>query len=118
MGEVVHVNFGCEREWEATRAKVTEALLLIGATVGDDEALLRAKADCIYRVMRAIVEDIPSAQITTRMPEGLSNGQVAAITDALRLAALQGIEVAMSHSVTTLMSAIGELCTSKLRQTT
>ncbi len=43
MGEVIHANFGTEREWEQTHDKTVDGLLTIGSLFGDDEALMRAK---------------------------------------------------------------------------
>jgi hypothetical protein len=37
------------------------------------------------------------------------------LTEAIKQAALRGIEVAMTHSVQVLMSSIYDLCTSKLQ---
>jgi hypothetical protein len=115
MGEVIHASFGTEREWEQTHDKTVDGLLTIGTLFGDDEALMRAKADCVYHILRQIVEDIPSVQITSRMPENLSEEQLAMLTESIRQAALKGIEVAMTHSVQVLMSSIYDLCTSKLK---
>ena len=39
---------------------------------------------------------------------------IRALTEAIKHAALRGIEVAMTHSVQVLMSSIYDLCTSKL----
>jgi hypothetical protein len=116
MGEVIHAAFGTEREWAQTRDKTVDGLVTIGALFGDDAALMRAKADCVYLMLRQIVEDIPSVQVTTKMPENLTDAQVRMLTDAIRHAALRGIEVAMTHSVQVLMSSIYDLCTSKLHE--
>jgi hypothetical protein len=115
MGEVIHVAFGTEREWEQTHDKTVDGLVTIGALFGDDEALMRAKADCVYQILRQIVEEIPSVQITTRMPENLTDEQMMLLTEAIKAAALKGIEVAMTHSVQVIMSSIYDLCTSKLQ---
>lgn len=115
MGEVIHVAFGTEREWQQTRARTVDGLVAIGALFGDDEALMRAKADCVYQVLRQIVEDVPTMQITTRLPENLSTEQLDVLTGAIKDAALKGIEIAMTHSVQVLMASIYDLCTSKLR---
>lgn len=115
MGQVIHVAFGTEREWEQMYAKTVDGLVAIGTLFGDDEALMRAKADCVYRILRQIVEEVPEAQITTRMPKNLSAEQLELLTDTIKEAALKGIEVAMTHSVQVLMSSIYDLCTSKLR---
>jgi hypothetical protein len=114
MGEVIHVAFGTEREWEQTRAKTTDGLVSIGTLFGDDENLMRAKADRVYQILREIVEEVPSVQITTKMPENLSSEQLDALTRAIKDAALKGIEIAMTHSVQVLMGSIYDLCTSKL----
>ena len=75
---------------------------------------MRAKADCVYHVLRQIVEEVPSVQITTQMPENLTPQQLELLTGAIKVAALKGIEIAMTHSVQVLMSSIYDLCTSKL----
>jgi hypothetical protein len=114
MGEVIHVAFGTEREWQETREKTVDGLITIGSIFGDDEALMRAKADCVYQILREIVEDVPSVQITTRMPDNLSQEQLDALTRVIKDAALKGIEIAMTHSVQVFMGSIYDLCTSKL----
>jgi hypothetical protein len=114
MGEVIHVAFGTEREWEETREKTVDGLITIGSIFGDDEALMRAKADCVYQILREIVEEVPSVQITTRMPDNLSQEQLDALTRVIKDAALKGIEIAMTHSVQVFMGSIYDLCTSKL----
>jgi len=116
MGEVIHASFGAEREWEQTRSRTTDGLVAIGHLFGDDEQLMRAKAERVYQLLREIVEDVPSLQITTKLPEDLSEEQLAQMTAAIKEAALKGIEVAMTHSVCVLMSSIYDLCTSKLQQ--
>ena len=116
MGQVIHVAFGTEREWEQTRAKTVDGLVTIGTLFGDDESLMRAKADCVYQILRQIVEDVPSVQITTRMPENLSEEQLDLMTGAIKDAALKGIEIAMTHSVQILMASIYDLCTSTLQR--
>jgi hypothetical protein len=115
MGEVIHVAFGTEREWEQTHEKTVDGLVTIGTLFGDDETLMRAKADCVYQVLREIVEDVPSVQITTKLPENLSPEQLDALTRVIKDAALKGIEIAMTHSVQVLMGSIYDLCTSKLQ---
>jgi hypothetical protein len=114
MGQVIHVQFGTEREWEQTRAKIVDGLVAIGTLFGDDEMLMREKAECVYQVLRQIVEDVPSVQITTAMPENFSEKQLGKVTDAIKEAALKGIEVAMTHAVNVLMGSVYDLCTSKL----
>jgi hypothetical protein len=115
MGDVIHANFGAEREWETTRKKTTDGLIFVGALYEDDETLMRAKADCVYRILRQIVEEVPSVHITSKLPENLTAEQLDLVTDHIREAALKGIEIAMTHSVQVLMGSIYDLCTSKLR---
>jgi hypothetical protein len=114
MGEVIHVAFGTEREWEQTHEKTVDGLVTIGSLFGDDAGLMRAKADCVYQILREIVEEVPSVQITTKLPENLSQEQLDALTRVIKEAALKGIEIAMTHSVQVLMGSIYDLCTSKL----
>lgn len=114
MGEVIQANFGTEREWEQTHAKILDGLLGLGGAFGDDETLLRAKADCVYHLLREIVEDIPSVQITMGVPGEFSKEQLEVLERAVRNVALKGIEVAMTHSVQALMGSMYDLCTSKL----
>jgi hypothetical protein len=116
MGEVIHVAFGIEREWERARDHAMDGLVTIGALFGDDEELMRAKAECVYQLLRQIVEEMPSLQITTALPEDLTEVQLELVTDALKRAAHKGIQVAMMHSVEALMNSIYDLCTSKLQQ--
>ena len=59
--------------------------------------------------------DVPSVQITTKLPENLSQEQLDALTRVIKEAALKGIEIAMTHSVQVLMGSIYDLCTSKLQ---
>jgi len=114
MGQVIQVAFGTEREWEQTHEKTVDGLVTIGSLFGDDAALMRAKGDCVYQILREIVEEIPSVQITTKMPENLSPEQLETLTRAIKDAALKGIETAMTHSVQVFMGSIYDLCTSKL----
>src|SRR6185312_6173983 len=76
MGKVIHAAFGAEREWEQTRSRTADGLVAIGSLFGDDEELMRAKADRVYRLLREIVEDVPSLQITTRLPDNLTEEQL------------------------------------------
>ena len=69
MGQVIHVAFGTEREWEQTHAKTVDGLVAIGTLFGDDEALMRAKADCVYHILRQIVEEpMPAVRPGRRTP--------------------------------------------------
>lgn len=117
MGDVIHVAFGTERQWEQTRERTIDGLVAIGTLFGDKETLMRAKADCVYKILRQIVEEVPSVQITTKMPDNLSTTQLEMLTDVIKDATMQGIEVAMTHSVEVLMASIYDLCTSRLAET-
>ena len=114
MGDVIRVAFGTEREWERTRAQWAEGLSAIGALFGDDEQLMRAKADCVYQVLRQMVEDVPAIRIMAHLPEDLPAEQVELLTGASRDAALKGIETSMTHSVRVGMAAAYDLWTSTL----
>jgi hypothetical protein len=114
MGDVIHVAFGSEREWEDTLRKIEEGLVTIGSLFGDSETLMRAKAHSVYRILRGIVEQVPAFTIGARVPEPLTKEQREVLTGALKQAALKATENAMTHCVQVLMSSIYDLCTSKL----
>ena len=116
MGEVIYVNFGAERKWDETHQNLTDALLRVGALFGDDEDLLRAKADRAHAMIRAIVEDVPAVDIEFEIPDNLPADQRKLIRETVRAAAFRGIETAMIHSVEVLSNAIYDLCTSKLAE--
>ncbi|HTX23360.1 MAG TPA: hypothetical protein VMD03_01780 [Steroidobacteraceae bacterium] len=113
---MIHAVFGAEREWQQTRSRTADGLVAIGGLFGDDEELMRAKADRVYRLLREIVEEVPTLSITTRLPDNLTDEQLEQLTAAIKDAALKGIEVAMTHSVCVVMSSIYDLCTSKLQE--
>ena len=117
MGDVRHVNFGAERARDDAHQKLAEELIRIGTLFGDDdEHLLRAKADCALGVMRSILEQVPEVELTFEIPDNLPPDQCELIREAVRAAALQGIDTARMHSVRVLTNAIYDLCTSKLAQ--
>ncbi len=116
MGEIIRIVSGTEREWERARAQWADGLSAIGALFGDDEGLMRAKADCVCQLLRRILEDVPPVRITAHLPHDLPAEHIELLTSAIREAALKGIEVSMTHCVRVLMAAVYDLCTSKLRQ--
>ena len=63
MGQVIHVAFGTEREWEQTHAKTVDGLVAIGTLFGDDEALMRALPG-----LRASIQLLP-VDVETRFAE-------------------------------------------------
>ena len=114
MGEVIYVNFGAERKWEQTLVTLTEHLIHVGALFGDNEDLLRAKADCAHGLIRKIVEEVPALDLAFEIPDNLSEDQCNLIRETVRAAAYGGIETAMMHSVEVITNALYDLCTSKL----
>lgn len=118
MGEVIHVAFGAERMWEQTHAKTADGLVSVGAMFGDDEPLMRAKADVVTRLLREIVEEAPSLQFNTELPGDLTSDQTELVRAAIKHAALKGIQAGMTHSIQALMASIYDLCTSKLQHPT
>ena len=117
MGDVIYVNFAAERAWDQSHKRLTETLLAVGAMFGDDdEALLRAKADCAHDMIRRIVDEVPAADFTAAIPDNLPPDQCELVREALKVAAQEGIETAMKHSVQVLTNSIYDLCTSKLSQ--
>lgn len=116
MGEIIQVGFGPEQDWERSRSQWAEDLAAVGAMFGDDEALMRAKADCVYRMVRRIVEGIPAVRVAVTVPDDLPAAYVPLLTAALREAALKGIEASTCHAVRVLTASLYDLCTSKLRR--
>ena len=114
MGEIIRVTCGADGGWARTRSHWAEGLIAVGALFGDDEVLMRAKADCVYQLLRRIVEEIPAVRVAARVPDDLPAQQVALLTTALREEALKGIEASTCHAVRMLTEAIYDLCTSKL----
>ena len=115
MSQVILKNFNADKDWQSTRDRTTENLVSVGALFGDEEALMRAKADRIYALLRRIVDDVPAVQVSLQTPSGLSDEQLSTVHEAIELAARKGVETAMTHSVQVLMKSIYDLCTSKLR---
>lgn len=116
MGEVVHANFGAEREWEETRTKLRFGLQTVGAIFGDDEELMLAKAEAVMVLVRAIVEEVPTIKVNAPIPANLSAEDTALLGEAIKQAALQGIETMMSHCLRALMASVYDMCTSKLKR--
>ena len=115
MNNVVYAAFGVEREWEDTLNRTTEGLVAVGAKFGDSEQLMRAKAECVYRLLRRIVEDMPKIEVVAHIPQRLAPDELEMVTDEVKAAALKGIEVAMTHAICRVMESVYDLCTSKLR---
>ena len=116
MGENIRVTFQSEHDWERARVQWVEDLLAVGALFGDDESLLRAKANRVHQLLRRIVEDVPAVRITAKLPDGVPPEQIPLFSAAIREAALKAIEASMNHSVRLVMAAVFDLCTSKLRR--
>jgi hypothetical protein len=114
MNEAIRLPVDLEQEWETTHQRTIDALQMIGSLVGDDPALLQAKAECVYQVLRRMVDDIPSVQVAVQVPTDLTPEQVDQISAVIKQAALKGVEVAVSHCAQEFMGSIYDLCTSKL----
>lgn len=114
MGQIIQVTLGAERDWERAHSQWAEGLTAVGALFGDDEALMRAKANCVYQVLRRIVEDIPAVRVAAKVPDDLPAEHVQFLKAAIRDAALKGMEASTCHAVRVFTAAIYDLCTSKL----
>lgn len=113
---VIYAEFGTERQWAQTKQRTFDGLIAIGGLYGDSEAIMRAKAEVVYQLLRAIVDDVPNVNIHAHLPADLSDEHIEMMHVAVRDAALKGIEVAMTHSVTCIMERVYDLCTSKLKE--
>jgi hypothetical protein len=117
MGDVIHLDFYAGIRWEKARENLTESLVRIGTLFGDDEELLRAKADRAHGVIRKIVEDVPALDLAFDLPGSISDDQCELIRETVKAAACRGIETAVMHSVEVITNALYDLCTSKLEPT-
>jgi hypothetical protein len=104
VGEVVNVNFGAEREWEQTHRQTIDAMIRIGRLFGDDETLMRAKADCVYYTLRQMIEEMPSMQLKMKLPEDLPPAQAEYLIQVIKDAALRGID--STHAFSSILDGI------------
>src|SRR6185437_2692881 len=115
MSDVIYGDFLAERAWGQAHQRLTDSILAIGAMFGDNnEELLRAKADCAHDTILRIVENVPAVDFTCDAPDDLPPEHYEFLKEALRAAALKGIETAVAHSVQVLTNSLHDLCTSKL----
>jgi hypothetical protein len=117
MGDVIYVDADAGLKWEKSRETLTDSLMRIGVLFGDDEKLLRAKADRAHGVIRKIVEDVPALDLAIDIPGSISDDQCELIRETVRAAACRGIDTAVIHSVEVITNALYDLCTSKLELT-
>jgi hypothetical protein len=115
MADVADSPFEVSVQWDETSRETIDALVQVGSACGDDEELMRAKADRICQLLREILEDTPSLQITATLPPEFSEAQVELVATAIRRAATAGIQAAAGHAAEALAEAMYDLCTSKLR---
>lgn len=115
MGDVIHVQFGTERMWDEAREATIEGLVAVGDAFGDEESLMRAKADAVFQVLRNMVENVPQLRMSCRLPEDLNEEQLGLVSAAIKEAALTGLQAGVNHSIQTMMASIYDLCTSKLQ---
>lgn len=116
MTNVVHVAFGMEREWNLTREKTISGLIAIGSLYGDEAKLMQAKGERVYKLLREMVENIPTVRVTARYPERMTASEREMVEAAVKAAALKGIEAALTHAVECFMGGVYEICTSKLKE--
>ena len=117
---VIHVDFRArketEDEWEKTRLKTIEGLVSVGHLFGDDKKLMEAKAEAVVELLKAMIGEVPNVQITFRTDSDISPEAIEGIKEAIKDAALLGVEKAMVHAVNCLMERVYDLCTSKLKE--
>lgn len=116
MDEVSDLAFGEGLQWEEMHEKTVDGLVQVGAACGDDEALMRAKAERVCQLLREALEDLPSLQISMTLPPEFTDEQLEIVSVAVNKAATAGMQVAMGHAVEAFAGAMFDLCTSKLRQ--
>ncbi len=117
MSEVIYVDFDTECRWRQIRVLTVRQVVAVGALFGDDEALMRAKAECAYQVVRQMVEDVPPMRVTATVPVELSARHRLWLHANMEDSFKKGIRSAVHHSVHTLMKSLSDLCTSRLAAT-
>ena len=114
MGEVIHVHFGQEREWDLYRDELVCGLIMIGRYYGDPEALMRSKGDCAVRMLRQMITELPNLNLKVDIPDDLSPQHTREITAAIKAAALIAVEHAAWHAANSFLESMNDLCTSAL----
>jgi hypothetical protein len=114
MSEIIVTNLKPEHDWEDTRQTLKEGLASLGILFDDDPALMHAKAECAYRMLRQIVHDLPKERIAIDIRNDLPAEQIELLTRVFNEAAKTAIQVTLCHAVQTVMNHIYDLCTSKL----
>ena len=115
MSEIIVSNLKAEHDWEDTRKTLKEGLSSLGILFDDDPALMHAKAECAYQMLRQIVHSLPKDQITVDIPSDLPAEQIELLTRVFNETASTAIEVTLCHAIQMVMNHVYDLCTSKLK---
>lgn len=94
--------------------QITRELVDLAPQFDDNEELIRVKAECLCKMLRRIVSELPPFEHTTPLPHGLTPQQGEALTAALQETALKGIRWALTHALQCIGESQADLCTSKL----
>lgn len=96
------------------RQDTAQRLVDVGALFGDEETLMRAKAERLCEMLRRIIEDIPDVLYTAKLPENLSSVQAELVRAAISRAALKGAHRVVTYALQCISDSMYDLCTSKL----
>ena len=96
------------------RERTARDLIEIGTQFGDDESLMRAKAQCLIDLRRAMVESVPNVHLTAVLSSNLSAAHVNLVTSAIDEVTLMGVQTTLNHVMACIDHCQFDLCTSKL----
>ena len=84
MKEVTDDPFGSEQEWQEMRDRITHSFIEIGKVFGDDETIMRAKADRFCQMLRGMGDEVPSLEVRSDLSPGFDDKQIEIINAAVR----------------------------------
>lgn len=103
-----------EGDWDTTFQRLQETLVANGLRYGDNPELMKAKADRIVRILRAMSSFRPLVPVLIGAPRGLTPAQLDIVRNAMGEVSVHGFTVGVMHAMNLLLEASDDLCTSKL----
>jgi hypothetical protein len=96
------------------RQETAQSLVDMGALFGDEEGLMRAKAEVFCQMIHRIVHEVPAVRYTAPLPDDLDPHQVELVVAAIDEAATNGVQLVLTHALECISNSKYDLCTSKL----
>lgn len=114
MSNVIHVKFGEARLADEMREQVTRDLLEAGRLAGDDESLIRAKAERLLALIDKVLDESVPITPKVQIPADLTPRQLEMVNSAMKDTCEQALRAVKRQYIEALMGARVELLTSKL----